>query len=85
MQSVRVVSPADCPQKLGTSQAHWEWQSVDCTVHVFEDMFHVQTQDPEHGAGVVVVEVVDPAQQVRRCSLASACSGVGSGVGGWQE
>ncbi|MFO0976749.1 MAG: hypothetical protein U0996_10150 [Planctomycetaceae bacterium] len=82
MQSVRVDSPADCPQNCGTSQAHCAAQSDDWIVHAFAVASHVHVHDPEQGAGVVVVDVVDPVQQVRRCSPASACSGVGSGIGG---
>lgn len=85
MQSVRVVSPASSPQNPGASQAHWLPQSLDWTLHVLDPEFQLHMQDPEHGAGVVVVDVVAVSQQVRRRAPLSASSGVGSEDGGWQE
>jgi hypothetical protein len=72
MQSVRVVSPLASPQKPGASHAHELSQFEVCTVQVFELTFHNHVHEPAHGAGVVVVDVVEAAQHVRRCSLAVA-------------
>ena len=85
MQSVRVVSPSNSPQNPGASQAQDSWQSLVCTDHVFDVEFQIQLQDPEQGAGVVVVDVVDETQQIRRCSPSSAWSAVGVVAGGSHE